>query len=105
MIDFADLEAVDICPRRDNLSSRSTMSTGYWNFTLFLKKANKTTSTERMLLPAYQSSESQQRKSEVNSLKETNIRRLLMSCGHFKRQCAFKPVTIGLATQKLAKIS
>ena len=52
MIDFADLEAVDICPRRDNLSSRSTMSTGYWNFTLFFKKkANKTTSTERMRLP------------------------------------------------------
>ena len=45
-----------------------------------------------------------ERKSEVNStLKETNIRRLLMSCGHFKRQCAFKLVTIGLATQNWRK--
>ena len=179
MIDFADLEAVDICPRRDNLSRlRLLPDTHYVKspysihnfsclftylqfrliayifsclFTFFCKtvkfpkilglnvefchsvypwgrrqqvigtpfflknsdadaveeEANKTTSTmpsRRRTQRASRKSTKAERKSEVNStLKETNIRRLLMSCGHFKRQCAFKLVTIGLATQNWRK--
>ena len=73
------------------------------------EEANKTTSTmpsRRRTQRASRKSTKAERKSEVNStLKETNIRRLLMSCGYFKRQCPFKACHHRISNSKLAKIS